>query len=139
MVLEVFVDLAEEYKNDIPILNILNLFNISKSSYYRWKKRYKEDSELSDYEVLVIEECNSTKFEYRYRNISGKLKLEGSPIGVNTVQRIMKMYSLQCQVKTKRQAHYIGKEAVVTNNILDRDSNAKRPLEKLVTDITYLT
>ena len=138
MVQEVFVELVEEYKNEIPVVVILKLFNVSKSSYYRWKEKSKEESVLSDYEVLVIEECNKTKFEYGYRNIAGKLKREGSSIGVNTVQRIMQKYNLQCRVKPKKQIHYKGKESLVAMNIINREFNAERPLERLVTDITYL-
>ncbi|CAM4307887.1 hypothetical protein ERIN107935_09045 [Erysipelothrix inopinata] len=103
MVREVFVDLVDEYENEFPIVDIFKLFNISKSSYYRWKKKYNEENTLSEYETLVIETCNKTKFEYGYRNIAGILKREGSLIGVNTVQRIMQKYNLQNLVKPKKQ------------------------------------
>lgn len=138
MVQEVFVNLVEEYRNEIPIVDILKLFDISSSTYYRWKSKCEKENALSHYEVLVIEACTKTKFEYGYRIIAGMLKKEGSLIGVNTVQRIMQKYSLQCQVKPKRQTHCKGKESVVANNILNREFDAIRPLEKLVTDITYL-
>lgn len=138
MVREVFVDLVDEYKNEVPIVDILKLFNISKSSYYRWKKKYHEENTLSEYETLVIETCNKTKFEYGYRNIAGILKREGSLIGVNTVQRIMQKYNLQCQVKPKKQKSISRKESIVANNVINREFYAERPLEKLVTDITYL-
>lgn len=138
MVQEVFVDLVEEYKNEIPIKHILKLFGFSKSSYYRWKEKYKEETVLSEYETSVINLCTETKFEYGYRNIAGMLRTDGSPISVNTVQRIMQKYRLQCQVKPKRQTLYKGKESVVANNIINRQFSAERPLEKLVTDITYL-
>lgn len=57
---------------------------------------------------------------------------------MNTVQRIMQQFNLQCRVKPKRQKIYRGKEPIVANNILNRNFKAARPLEKLPTDITYL-
>lgn len=97
-----------------------------------------EENTLSEYEILVIEACNETRFEYGYRNIAGILKREGSLIGVNTAQRIMQKYNLQCQVKPKKQKSISGKESIVANNAINREFRAERPLEKLVTDITYL-
>lgn len=41
-------------------------------------KKYKEEGILSDYEVLVVEEINRTKFVYDYRNIARILRGEGS-------------------------------------------------------------
>nr|BCB22817.1 transposase [Erysipelothrix tonsillarum] len=70
--------------------------------------------------------------------ITGILKRDGYSIGKNTVQRIMHRFNLQCRVKQKRQNLYRGKEALVANNVLDRNFKATRPLEKLSTDITYL-
>ena len=49
----------------------------------------------------------------------------------------MQRYNLQCKVKPKKRKK-TGQPLNVVDNILNRDFTAKRPLEKLVTDITYL-
>lgn len=49
----------------------------------------------------------------------------------------MQKYRLQCLVKPKRQVHFKGKEALTAHNVLGCDFKAKKPLEKLVSDITY--
>ncbi len=138
MVREVFVELVEEFKSKMSIGSILDLFGISSSTYYRWKKEYDKYS-ISEYEILVIEKCKETKYEYGYRTIHELIKGDGSLIEKNTVQRIMQKFDLQCRVKRKKPKPYIGKESFVANNILDREFKAERPLEKLVTDITYFT
>lgn len=122
----------------MPIVLILDLFKVSKSTYYRWKKNYKQDDGLTLNEETIITKCKETNYEYGYRIISGILNNEGFPISKNTVQRIMQKFDLQCQIKPKKQRHYKGKESVVASNKLDRNFMASRPLEKLVTDITYL-
>lgn len=118
-------------------VKILELFNISKSTYYRWKQTSAETC-LTENEVTVIKLCNDTAFNYGYRMITGILKIDGYSIGKNTVQRIMQRFNLHCRVKQKRQNLYRGKEALVANDVLDRNFKATRPLEKLSTDITYL-
>ncbi len=121
----------------MPIYSILELFNVSSSSYYRWcEKDYKKP--LKENEILVINKCKETNYSYGYRSIHGILLKEGYSIGKNTVQRIMQKFNLQCRIKPKRQTKYRGKDSVVANNILNREFHAERPLEKLVTDITYL-
>ena len=137
MVREVFLELVDEFRSIIPIKSILELFNISKSTYYRWKQTAAE-TDLTVNEERVIKICNDTTFNYGYRMITGILNREGYAIGKNTVQRIMQRFNLQCRIKKKRQKHYSGKEANIANNVMDRNFSAERPLQKLSTDITYL-
>ena len=49
----------------------------------------------------------------------------------------MQLHNLNCRVKVKRYRK-TRQQAYISNNILKRDFKATRPLEKLVTDITYL-
>lgn len=139
MVPEVFVELVEIYKDTMSIKSILELFDISKSSYYRWKNNFKNrNSTKSNNDSLVIDKCKETNYSYGYRIITGILNKEGHSISKNTVQRIMQKYDLQCRVKIKKQRKHKGKESFVAKNIIDRDFKATRPFKKLVTDITYL-
>lgn len=134
---EVFLELVEEFKNIVPVKSILELFNISKSSYYRWKQSSSETG-LSANEQIVIRLCKDTNLNYGYRKITGILKRDGYSIGKKTVQWIMQRFNLQCRVKPKRQKIYKGKESLLANNVLDRNFKTESPLEKLATDITYL-
>lgn len=138
MVPEVLVEVVEEYKHVMPIKDILEVFEIPRSTYYRWKKLSTTTVELSLNEQLVINKCKETKKSYGYRTITGILHKEGHKINKNTVQRIMQKYNLQCLVKPKRQTHYKGKESLTAQNVLSGDFKATRPMEKLVSDITYL-
>ncbi len=58
-------------------------------------------------------------------------------INHKTVQRIMQKNQWQCRVKVKRRKKN-GRPYAVVDNILDRNFQSDHPLEKLVTDITYL-
>lgn len=58
-------------------------------------------------------------------------------ISHNTVQKIMQKHNLNCRVKVKKNRK-VGTNSYVSENLLQRDFKAKGPLEKLVTDTTYL-
>lgn len=138
MVPEVLIELVEEHRDTIPISSILELFEVPRSTYYRWKKDYCNSNAMPKNEELVTKKCKETNREYGFRTITGILNKEGHKINKNTVQRIMQKYNLQCLVKPKRQKHFKGKESFTAQNILNGDFKATRPLEKLVSDITYL-
>lgn len=137
MVPEIIVKLVEEYRGVVPIKDILNLFGIPKSTYYRWTKQ--EQAETYDYsanELRVIELCKENKYRYGYRKITALIRKERR-INKNTVQKIMQKHQCQCRVKVKRYRKN-KTQSIIMDNIINRDFKSKRPLEKLVTDITYL-
>ncbi len=80
--------------------------------------------------------CREHKYRYGYREITAKLK-KGMRMNHKTVQRIMQKNQWQCRVKVKK-CKKNGQPYNVAENILDRNFQPDRPLEKLVTDITYL-
>ncbi|QEY91157.1 Mobile element protein [Bacillus amyloliquefaciens] len=80
--------------------------------------------------------CREHKYRYGYRKITAILK-KRMCINHKTVQRIMQKNQWQCRVKVKKRKKD-GQPYAVVDNILDRNFQSDRPLEKLVTDITYL-
>ena len=77
-------------------------------------------------------------FIYGYRTITCLLKKIHSPVvNQKKVYRIMKESGWLCRTRPKKVPN-LGKTYHVTDNKLDRDFHADKPMEKLVTDITYL-
>ncbi len=137
MVPKIVIDLVNEFKDTILVKDILSLFDIAKSTYYRWQKdEAKLENPLTDNEKLVIKLCKDNKFRYGYRKITAIINKTGK-INKNTVQRIMQKFGLQCRVKIKKNRKYIH-QPIVVDNLLNKNFKASRPLEKLATDITYL-
>ena len=78
------------------------------------------------------------QFIYGYRTITRLLKKRDNlVINPKKVYRIMKENGWLCRVRLKK-GPSLGKPYYVTENKLDRDFKAEKPLEKLVTDMTYL-
>lgn len=120
---------------EVPVNLVCETLSISRATYYRWKKhqtRHRNDEIIH----LVHQWCTSHKFRLGYRKITG---LVNRTLHVNhkVVQRIMQQYGLQCRVKPKKRKA-IGQPAIVAEHVLKREFTADRPLQKLVTDITYL-
>jgi len=129
----VVVELVDELKGIMPVGEICCHLGISRATFYRWKARgdKKTGKEIRDQQIGDL--CKQHKFRYGYRKISALLPF----VSEKTVQRIMQKYGWQCRVKTKKRKR-TGQPAQVASNLINRDFKVAKPLEKLVTDITYL-
>lgn len=95
MVKEVFIELVENYKSQIPIKDILRLFSILMSTYYHWKQSKPLNDSPKNNELLVINKGKDTNSEYGYSKPKGLLANDGHKFNKNTVQRIMQKYKFQ--------------------------------------------
>lgn len=134
MVPRVVVKLVEELRGIMTVGEICVHLGVSRPSYYRWKKNNSVETRKDIRDKKIGELCKLHKFRYGYRKITS---IYEEAISKNTVQRVMRKYGWQCRVKVKKRTR-TGQPAYVAPNLLERDFVAKRPFEKLVTDITYL-
>ena len=135
MVPTVVIDLVDQLKVKYSIKLILEVLNIPKSTYYRWKnKTYKNDTVTQK----VIELCKANHYTYGYRKITALInQCYTSLINHKRVQRIMQKHHLNCRVRPKKRTRR-GKPYYKTDNLLQRQFKASCPMEVLTTDIAYL-
>lgn len=136
MVGEVAVQLVETLRERMCIKDICTHLGIARSTYYRWKQASTDGRSRQTMERRIGHLCREHKFRYGYRKMTALLRQE---IGVNhkTVQRIMQKYGWQWRVKVKKRKQ-TGQSYYIAPNLFNRDFVATAPLQKLVTDITYL-
>ncbi|WP_370475002.1 IS3 family transposase [Sporosarcina pasteurii] len=130
---QAFVELVEELKDKMPIKEICIHMGVARSTYYRWKKESRKENSKAKRDEEIGKLCTEHKFRYGYRKIAALMP----GISERTVQKVMQKYGWSCRVKVKKRK-VTGQPAYVADNILHRDFHATAPLQKLVTDITYL-
>lgn len=118
--------------------------NVSSSGYYRWLKlgrpiRYSFDEVLAD----MIEEIFYETYK-GYRFIRDEIiRRYGVIYNDKTVYKYMKILELSSPIRKKRYQCCTKEEPnekarTVCENFLARNFTASRPLEKLVTDVSYI-
>jgi transposase InsO family protein len=122
-------------QGNVSVKKICEWLNIPRSTYYRWKKSVCLDRDY-DLEKRICELCSTHKYRYGYRKITALLRLE-MRVNHKRVQSIMQRKGLQCRVKVKKRKG-TGQPTQVAEHLLKRDFRADQPMQKLVTDITYL-
>ena len=136
----VVYDLKEEY----TIKKLCNYLKISTSGYYRWLKmgrpiRYSFDEWLADEIEKIFYE---TKKGYRF--IKDEIfRRYGVVHNDKTIYKYMKILGLSSPIRKKRyqcctKEDPNEKARIVCENYLARNFTASRPLEKLVTDVSYI-
>jgi putative transposase len=136
VVREMAVDLVDELKAGMPIGEICRHLGIPRSTYYRWRRQNQLEASRQAIERKIGTLCRDNKFRYGYRKITALLN-QDIPINHKAVQRVMQKYGWQCRVKVKKRRQ-TGQPYHIADNLLKRDFQADQPLQKLVTDITYL-
>ena len=79
------------------------------------------------------------KGRYGYRRITAEMHNRGYVINHKTVQRLMKLLGLKCQMRKVKYRSYKGEVGRIAPNVLDRDFIATRPNQKWVTDVTQIS
>ena len=116
---------------------LLKAIKLARSTYYYHLKQLDKpdkDQELkAEIQSIFIEH----KGNYGYRRIHLELRNRGYLVNQKRVQRLMKVLNLQAKMRQKRKysSHKgdVGKKA---ENLIQRQFEASRPMEKCYTDVT---
>ena len=136
----IIYDLKEEHK----ISKLCKYLKVSKSGYYRWLKlgkpiRYSFDNILAD---MIEEIFYETHKGYRFIR-DEIIRRYGVIFNDKTIYKYMKILGLSSPIRKKK---YVcctkqdpnEKARIVCDNYLACNFTASRPLEKLVTDVSYI-
>lgn len=130
----------------ISLRRCLEELGLSSSTYHFWKKHEneenQEDLKLSE-AIKCVQEQNH--WAYGSKRMAKCLVSEGFAEKLNhkRVERVMGLFDLHAKIRRRRypKNYYLAlKENPVEkpNNILARNFSSDQPMQKLVTDITYL-
>lgn len=123
---------------------LCNYLQVSPQAYYRWVHQGKPlhhhyNEQLAD-RIQNLFECEKKGYRYIRDQI---LRLDHRRINDKTILRYMHILGIQSPIRKKRFQNCTSpdpnqKARIICDNVLARNFEAIRPLEKLVTDISYV-
>lgn len=129
-----------DYANEFPVKKMSEVFGVSRSAYYSWRKEKEEraskQAALDEKIKTVFKKSKST---YGSPRVYVELKKQGVEISESTVARRMKDLGISPKRKRKFKSTTDSKhDKPISPNILARDFKAKEIGKKWVGDITYI-
>jgi len=130
----------------IPLRRCLEVLGLSSSTYHFWKSHENEENQ-KDKKLSEAIRCAQEQNHWAYgsKRMAKWLVSEGFAESLNhkRVERVMGLFNLHAKIRRRRypKNYYLTlKEnpADLPGNVLSRDFAADKPMQKLVTDITYL-
>ena len=116
---------------------LLETARLARSTYYYQLKQLDgldKDKELKT-EIQAI--YNDHKGNYGYRRVTLELRNRGHIVNHKKVQRLMKVLGLTARIRRKRKySSYQGEIGKKAENLIQRQFEASRPMEKCYTDVT---
>mgnify|MGYP001800892141 CR=1 FL=1 len=124
---------------EFPVEKMCKVFGVSRSAYYRWRKRklhsLPKHEELDRQIKEVFDQSDQT---YGSPRIAQALKQRQLVVSKSTIARRMNVL----KIRVKRPKKYVATtqskhDEPIASNRLNRDFNAELPATKWVSDITY--
>jgi putative transposase len=119
---------------------LCGIAGVSRSGYYKWLKRrgclnrwQLEERELQE----RIKAIHCVRPSFGYRRVTDRICKDGCYVSKNRILKGMQKLGIQAKIRRK-QNYGVGTEHHSVANILNRDFEATQPMEKIVTDVTYL-
>ena len=116
---------------------LLEAARLPRSTYYYQLKKLDgldKDKELKT-EIHAI--YNDHKGNYGYRRVTLELRNRGFVVNHKKVQRLMKLLGLIARIRRRRKySSYQGEIGKKAENLIQRQFEASRPMEKCYTDVT---
>ena len=119
-------------------LNILlKIIKLARSTYYYHLKQLYKPDKNQDIKIEIQSIYREHKGNYGYRRIHLELRNRGYSVNHKKVQRLMKVLGLVARIRRKRKySSYQGEIGKKAENLIQRQFEAAKPMEKCYTDVT---
>ena len=141
MIQEMYAEIQKQTSQH-SVTELCSIYGVSRSGYYKWLKRtsqlnrYEKTQKILDSYVIDI---HSHHPMMGYRQIRDKLRLEfGWAVSDPTVWKSMKRLGIHGYMRHNKAPTTSGMEHIRYPNVLNRMFKAEKPMQKIVTDVTYI-
>ena len=116
---------------------LLEAARLPRSTYYYQLKQLDGLDKDKELKIEIQAIYNDHKGNYGYRRITLELRNRGFVVNHKKVQRLMKVLGLTARIRRKRKySSYKGEIGKKADNLIQRQFEASRPMEKCYTDVT---
>ena len=116
---------------------LLEVTRLPSSTYYYQLKELDGLDKDKDLKAEIQAIFTEHKGNYGYRRITLELRNRGHIVNHKKVQRLMKILGLSARIRRKRKySSYQGEIGKKAENLIQRQFEASRPMEKCYTDVT---
>ena len=116
---------------------LLEVARLPRSTYYYQLKQLDGHDKDKEIKGEIQEIYYEHKGNYGYRRITLELRNRGFVVNHKKVQRLMKILGLSAQIRRKRKySSYQGEVGKKADNLIQRQFEASKPMEKCYTDVT---
>ena len=125
--------MVTEFSLDI----LLKIIKLARSTYYYHLKQLGQTDKDQDLKAEIQSIYREHKGNYVYRRIHLELRNRGYSVNHKKVQRLMKILGLSARIRRKRKySSYQGEIGKKAENLIQRQFEAAKPMEKCYTDVT---
>ena len=116
---------------------LLKIIKLARSTYYYHLKQLDKPDKNQDIKIEIQSIYHEHKGNYGYRRIHLELRNRGYSVNHKKVQRLMKVLGLSARIRRKRKySSYQGEIGNKAENLIQRQFEAAKPMEKCYTDVT---
>ena len=125
--------MVTEFSLDI----LLKIIKLARSTYYYHLKQLDKNDKDDDVKAEIQAIFTEHKGNYGYRRITLELRNRNFVVNHKKVQRLMKILGLNARIRRKRKySSYQGEIGKKADNLIQRQFEASKPMEKCYTDVT---
>lgn len=116
---------------------LLEAERLPRSTYYYQLKELDGHDKYKDLKAEIQSIFTERKGNYGYRRMTLELRNRGYVVNHKKVQRLMKVLGLSARIRRKRKySSYQGEIGKKAANLIQRQFEASKPMEKCYTDVT---
>ena len=122
---------------EFPLDILLNIIKLARSTYYYQLKQLDKSDKNHDIKAEIQAIFTEHKGNYGYRRMTLELRNRGYIVNHKKVQRLMRVLGLSARIRRKRKySSYQGEIGKKADNLIQRQFEASKPMEKCYTDVT---
>ena len=129
----------ERFKNKYPIQKMCEIFEVSRSGFYKWRKRMQQPVRYSELDQVIITCQSQANQTFGYRRVLRWIERNNTQLyNASTILRHMRKLDLLAQIRRRRPYTLYKQGGHRYENLLNRQFVQNQMNYRWVTDITYI-